>query len=380
MVLNSKLPFKIIFCWIRGLANGHQIADHFENIYGFENDPKQPLPDIHLDKLEYVNKERALPILEDSPAEKTLIVFLAHDNQPAISELYSVLVDFQKNDRQNVRILTIALNSNIFDVSGVNSMEAVRAYEFEDEVYRLVKIEQAVSHELYKLFLGNGRKVQLFLSHSKHDYGKELAEQFQNFLCADTKIRTFFDVHDIDYGDDFEKTILDNLNESTLLIIQTDNYATRNWCVKEVLESKRAYRPIIRWLCLQKGELRSNPYFGNTPTLVSEKWDENSDQMKRNFDTVVNKALKESLRYLYFEKYVKYKSGGRLSAEEGKHIWIIPFHPEVINITFIRKNRKKRKIQTVIYPDPALGEAEMELLKSFFPEIEFLSINQITQS
>ncbi len=200
--------------------------------------------------------------------------------------------------------------------------------------------------------------VQLFLSHAKQD-GVDIAKGFRRWIEEDEALNTFFDAKDIAPGYDFEKEIKTGLKNSALLIFQTDAYATRYWCRWEVLTAKKHRVPSLLVNALNVGEERSFPYLGNTPTL---RW-----QGAENIPTIITRVLLEVLRYLYFPAYVeKLKQIDRIPTQAT----IIPCAPELLCQVQDWQQSKPQKYPLIIYPDPPLGDEEIEVLNSLDPGIK----------
>lgn len=74
--------------------------------------------------------------------------------------------------------------------------------------------------------------LSVFVSHSKRDKGNKgelSAKAVRDFLYSDTKLKSFFDVHDILDGYKFGNQIKGNIENSALLILFTDSYSSRNY-------------------------------------------------------------------------------------------------------------------------------------------------------
>ena len=205
--------------------------------------------------------------------------------------------------------------------------------------------------------------VKLFISHAKMD-GEDDARQLQQSI-QQSHLDTFFDETHIASGYDFSQEILGNIQRSALVVIQSDAYASRPWCRKEVLAAKRYQRPIVVAHRMSQGEERSFPYLGNVPTV---SW------TGENHAEIVAVTLREYLRKLYLEASfeILQRSGEILASAR---CLIRP--PELIDgLTFrdapgaVRTDCSADQ-QLVVYPDPPLGTEETEILNEFFPRVVF---------
>lgn len=112
------------------------------------------------------------------------------------------------------------------------------------------------------------QKVNVFLSHSKHDEdGEVIATRIRDWIHEHTSLASFIDTRDIPPGHSFEKVISHSIRNSVLLAIRTDTYSSRDWCCREVLQAKQNCVPLIVVDCLRSQEDRAFPYLGNVPTI-----------------------------------------------------------------------------------------------------------------
>lgn len=105
----------------------------------------------------------------------------------------------------------------------------------------------------------SAKPVNLFLSHAKAD-GAETARQIKNYIEEDSAMKAFFDANDIAPGYRFSNELKGAIEKSALICIQTDYYATREWCLFEVITAKRFDRPVVVLNAVKEREPRSFPY------------------------------------------------------------------------------------------------------------------------
>jgi hypothetical protein len=114
------------------------------------------------------------------------------------------------------------------------------------------------------------RKVEIFISHSKHDtYGERIAKLIRDQLYRGERdgLASFFDVHDIPAGLTFNRVILQKVKVSAVVAIHTDSYSSREWCRREIIEAKRWNAPLVVANCISDLDERSFPYMGNVPVV-----------------------------------------------------------------------------------------------------------------
>ncbi|MGK7245826.1 toll/interleukin-1 receptor domain-containing protein [Buttiauxella agrestis] len=107
------------------------------------------------------------------------------------------------------------------------------------------------------------RKVQIFLSHSKHDSdGERIAYLIRDQLHKGNGLSSFFDVHDIPVGLRFNEVLLKQVAQSAVVAIHTDTYSSREWCRREIIEAKRYSVPLVVANCINELDERGFPYMG----------------------------------------------------------------------------------------------------------------------
>ena len=190
--------------------------------------------------------------------------------------------------------------------------------------------------------------ISVFISHSKQGNGKpkdkegeKTAKEVRNFLYTDTKLNSFFDFHDILDGYRFEDQIKAHAGNCSLLILFTDTYSSREWCRIEALTAKKHHVPTVA-VFMMKGDVdRIFPYIGNNPSTVFD-----GDWRK-----VINLLLRTTLDQTYEKELLK--------SEESATTTYLPYPPEAYNMSLLKAETTK-----VLYPEPPLGNEELEVLKS----------------
>jgi hypothetical protein len=110
------------------------------------------------------------------------------------------------------------------------------------------------------------RRVEVFLSHSKHDEdGSAIALQFRQFV-QDAGYDAFFDVFNIPIGLRFNRVLLEKVRVSALVAIHTDTYSTREWCRHEMIEAKLFNVPLVIADCIKDTDERGrcSPFDGRS--------------------------------------------------------------------------------------------------------------------
>ena len=229
------------------------------------------------------------------------------------------------------------------------------------------RLVAALTHELARLLIGKNvdvvlddarrldkslAPVKLFISHAKSD-GLDIALQLKRHVEDKLPAARFFDSNDNAFGRRFGEEIEANVAESALIVIHSDRYSSREWCRREVLLAKRYGCPIIVVNAIKSGEDRSFPYLGNVPTI---RW---LPRSKTRSQSVVDLALREVLRNVYFTEHVKsLKTAGFLD-----HTITLANAPEVLTYLQARAQQTAATNDMVLlYPDPPLGTEEVQVL------------------
>ena len=253
---------------------------------------------------------------------------------------------------QNVIFIPIAISNNAFKLDDIKNINSLRYLEFKNKFNNSKELNQyffiAIAHEIYRWILSNDdehKQLKLFLSHTKNDKnGLELARNIKAFIDSDTTLDNFFDTNDIKIGNNFNEIIKKNIEESTLIIIHSDNYSSRYWCQKEIIHAKNTGRPIISVDIIEKWEDRSFPLMCNYPNI----------RFNDSLLDILELALLETIRYYYCKELMNtYKSYGYISDES-----------EIFNCvpdSFAVNNSNK---DIIIYPEPELYPEEKEVISN----------------
>jgi hypothetical protein len=271
-------------------------------------------------------------------------------------------------------LVPVQLGPNPLNLGVLNSLPLPAQDAAERERWLLTRL----THELCRLLLDqvparndagqvplSRAPVKLFLSHAKRD-GQPLAEKLHHHLSSigGPGVDTFFDTRDIPPGSDFSTEIEGNIERSAVVAFQTDAYSSRPWCRRELLVAKRHGCPVVVVNAVVSGEERTFPYLGNTPSL---RWEPQGPDRSRD---VVDLALYEVLRATYTRFHLKsLRQAGWIDADAVPR----PRLPEVITCLSepSAEALPSGASRLVVYPDPPLGQEELELLAQANPRLRF---------
>jgi hypothetical protein len=269
--------------------------------------------------------------------------------------------------------LPVACEDKVLTVVG--KANCIRLYKAEPSD-RPDKLVSEITHELARMLLGKASDVQtkdfgtleksyapvkLFISHSKH--GREgiiIATELRDYGRQHFPIATFYDSNDIAAGHDFEKEIQANVADSAMLAVHTNTYSDRSWCRKEVLFAKHYGCPVLVINAVTVGEDRLFPYLGNAPTI---RWPFDSP---RRSEMAIDAALREVLRNAYFLEHIRTLKAAGFLPDSCVQIGTAP---EMLTYRNLLRARKcdRAKPSVLLYPDPPLGDEEIEVLEDLNP-------------
>jgi hypothetical protein len=213
--------------------------------------------------------------------------------------------------------------------------------------------------------------IKMFISHAKAD-GADVAREIRDHIHADTSLKSFFDANDIAAGFRFSNELLAALEESAVICVQSDVYATREWCLWEVINAKRLDRPVVVVNAVTDREYRSFPYLGNVPTI---RWrfgqEDNGAQIEGVLDAALFEVLGTRFRELLHRELIK-------TFDLPETTGVVGHPPELFTILKLAAERRQQgqaqeEACYVVYPDPPLGDEELRLLGDLAPHIRFVT-------
>ena len=207
-------------------------------------------------------------------------------------------------------------------------------------------------------------KIQVFISHSKHDDdGEPVARSIRDWLHNHSGLSSFFDVHDIPAGLSSREVLLHQIGNSALVALHTDSYSSREWCRREVIETKRRHVPMIVVDCLSDIDQRSIPYMGNVPIVRM-----GVNQQDR-IPLVIGCLLDEVFRtYLWRYRVEPFR-------ETHSDVLFTARPPELISLATIPDQQSKSG-STIVYPEPPLGTDEARLFSEIAPDLRTLTLTE----
>lgn len=197
------------------------------------------------------------------------------------------------------------------------------------------------------------RKLQLFVSHAKND-GFALANSLVHSIENIPGIEKFYDAIDIQNGTNWRRELQKGVENSVLIVIRTDEYDDREWCVKEVTVADSAGVPII--------VVEGRAELFHPPTLMSlecSPWVRIPDG---SLTRVVYCALRENLRQLIIRRGIV-----ELGPEVHEATTVLPRLPtwDSLDGAVDRLSKNNRSQKFIVYPDPPLPPNTIEAVNRF---------------
>jgi hypothetical protein len=209
------------------------------------------------------------------------------------------------------------------------------------------------------------KKVQVFLSHSKHDSnGERIAKLVRDRLHEGHGLSSFFDVHDIPAGLRFQKVLLQQVRVSAMVAIHTDSYSSREWCRREVIEAKRWNVPLVVANSISDLDERGFPYMGNVPIVRLDP--SGIDRI----DVVISRLLDEVLKDFLWRCRVELVRG-----VADPSVVFVPRPPELISLAGLPDAANVPE-PVIVYPDPPLSAEEERLFEEVAPRVQLRSLTE----
>ena len=281
---------------------------------------------------------------ELNEAEVCAVVFIASDKMVIETRWKEFAFDiWQQCEGSNHRFLPIQMSDNAYPVDkrldGINFFNPNEdsVEKFKSKTLRWLVIE--LCRLLKGLERGEKLPLSIFLSHAKQDLNSKpkVFEELDRHLHSTQPVEKWIDSAKIDAGSNFADAIEKGVMNSLLVVIGTSNYSSRPWCRRELLLAKKHQQPFIIIDALKNEEERCFPYGGNAPRL---RW------KKGAAEQAVNLLLMEALRHSHTKL--------RLEAFSHGSEVVLTSPPELITLVPLPKN------SVVLYPDPPLGDEEIE--------------------
>jgi hypothetical protein len=222
------------------------------------------------------------------------------------------------------------------------------------------EVAQAIAQRVAREFTGSDleERVTVFVSHTKHvgtalDNAPRLVEMVRDVL-QQTHLDSFFDAHDIQVADDWEKVLDIHAGRHALLMVRTDTYASREWTQREVLAAKVHDIPVVSMYAVRDEEHRGSFIMDHVPVIACPPGDER-EAIERALNRLVDEALKRAL-WLTQRGYLERRGFN----------WVPVHAPEPVTFAaWLRSNydATKRPNLMIMHPDPPLSPTETGVIR-----------------
>ena len=297
----------------------------------------------------YRDEENTIREVDTTQSDKTFILLLVDQNM-YLSEVWKKyiaekLLPLLDDPNKNVSLTSISLFKYAYELN-----PKLGKYQFlnfnNESVYRHWNEFIMRLYDILIRFIDDKATKQqtIFISHSKQDddkYGLRLATGLRDYLLEQgTKLSSFFDVNSIMEGYNFENQIINSVDSSIMVVIFSNAYSSREWCVKEILRAKKNKIPLIVVFAVTGDIDRTFPYIGNVPATI----------YRNDWNPVINLLLRTTLYNRYQNKL--------LDKLKGDGMEILPFMPDAYCLSYY----KDKHDVDILYPEPPLGWCEKEVL------------------
>ena len=234
-------------------------------------------------------------------------------------------------------------------------------------------------------------RLRVFISHARGDIpANDLTGHTPQGVIAkvkaiaqQTRLATFFDVHDIQADSEWNSSIRERARTSALLMVRTDSYSSREWTQREVFEAKQAGMPIVCLSALNAGESRGSFLLDHVPTIacpqIPEGWappegTQAEDPVDEAIVAALNRLVDEALKFALWRcqeipahtNLAKANTTQSTSKNHPGFDCAPPTAPEpTVLLKFIQEHRQtygNDKHLWLIHPDPPLLPTEQDFL------------------
>ena len=207
-------------------------------------------------------------------------------------------------------------------------------------------------------------KIQVFLSHSKHDQkGEAVAKAIRGWLNDHSALASFLDVDDMVPGVRFDAAIEDAIRHGVLVAIYTDSYSSREWCRREAMLAKRHGVPMLVVDCLQAQDQRAFPYLWNVPVIRMDVTNQ-LEQLEAVASVLLDEVFKH---YLWQQRIDQHRRGAARTVFTARP-------PELTTAGFAEGITQGEWV--IVHPEPPLGKEEKRLFDTLLPNVRLSTLNE----
>lgn len=389
-MIDTARPFIVIYVvWHPSFAVGHTVAkalfEHFRR-ESYEKITGGTGISVVYRYAPADGTDEPLPI-DLAAAETSAIIVLADQNfaqDPVWMDFLQRISDQTTAAGLSTVLFPVAMDPGI--INQIKKAEQALSWSdwkgsIEDKVFKLIglltfqfcrMLRHYLEHlrrpdETRQALLSFLKKVDIFLSHSKHDKndtGEQVAKAIRKKLTERDGLGSFFDVYDIPPGLKFHDVLLAQIEISAVIAVHTDSFSSREWCRREIIEAKRHNRPLVIANCIADRDERGFPYLGNVPIIRLE------NKKASRLEAVINALLDEVLKDFLWQCRVELM---RPKARKG--VTFLPRPPELISLASLVPATEGEDF-VIVYPDPPIGAEEERLFYKIAPNLQLRSATE----
>lgn len=211
------------------------------------------------------------------------------------------------------------------------------------------------------------QRITVFISHTKRAgedeaaLGALIAQTVA--IITDSRLKAFFDSHDLQPGTDWDQDLRQHAAHSALLAIRSDLYASRTWCQREMLIAKTNGMPVVILDALSKREQRGSFLMDHVARMpvrhTNGTWQ--AEDILAGLNALVDACL---------QRILWQHQAGMVQALNGIRIdWWAPHAPEPATLSqWLRQQADAGTTAwpgglCILHPDPPLGADEQAVLQ-----------------
>lgn len=313
----------------------------------------------------------------DSPWASYLRQILRYSKMEHARTLILPILPRQEVDYSNAPLINELANIQGTSDSDIVSVSQPESYYSPADYDKLPRdVSKAIVQKLLRKAPLNDR-LKIFVSHARHDIPESDRRTINTYGVVSkidswvkkAQLSSFVDIHDLQPGQEWNKSIRQQAKSSALLMVRTDHYSIREWTQWEVLEAKKAGMPIVCLSALETGESRGSFLLDHVPTVAYR----NHSEISEGFSIIkaLNRLVDETLKYALWKNQEVYLEQQPHDAETGSSNnrgfdAVSPHPPEPLMLTnFLAEHRKNYPNDNhlwILHPDPPLLPPEHETM------------------
>ena len=378
----AAAPFVLHVLWHMGSADTPRVAEELRAHFGSDRHNRMAgSVGVTVLLREAGGPESAQPAVDWAAGQVVAVVALMDQAFAADARLMSHLNGLAAQAEQAGfanRLFPVALDESALANLGVQALRWHRWPAGDRHTGRTGRLIRELTHEFTRmqrhwLASGQGRqddelrryreKIQVFLSHSKHDQqGEAAAKAIRDWLNDHSALASFLDVDDMVAGVRFDAAIEDVIRHGVLVAIYTDSYSSREWCRREAILAKRHGVPMLVVDCLQAEDERAFPYVWNVPVIRMDAGQPN------RVAAVASALLDEVFKDYLWQQQIAHHGQGAVRTVFTARL------PELATAA-VSKGITDGK-WAIVHPEPPLAKEEKQLFTDLLPNVRVSTLNE----